>query len=141
MNYLLKLAFVGLLFVTSANATEIDSKGAKVTYLDFWASWCAPCRQSLAWMNELQAKYGGKGLKIIAVNVEEDTEGAKQFLKSIDPTYEIQFDPEGTLPAKFDVQAMPTSFILDSTGKVVKSFEGLHGDEQKEIEEIISSSL
>src|SRR5579863_797355 len=71
--------------VASAAAPDLDLNQyhGKVVYLDFWASWCKPCRQSFPWMNRMLDMYGDKGLVIIAVNLDEDRKDADRFLKEV----------------------------------------------------------
>jgi thiol-disulfide isomerase/thioredoxin len=88
----------------------------RVVYLDFWASWCAPCRQSFPWMNTLQSRYGAQGLTVVAVNLDHERTDADLFLKRLAPAFEIRFDPQGDWARLFKVQGMPTSVIIDRSG-------------------------
>lgn len=116
---------LGLLFVfacafgLSAHAAEISDLGAlhgRVVYLDFWASWCAPCRHSFPWMEEMKKQYEAKGLTIIAVNLDQERAQADAFLRRFHPGFEIKFDPQGLWAARFGVQGMPTSILIDRHG-------------------------
>lgn len=102
----------------------IQSARGRVVLLDFWASWCAPCRKSFPWMNALQKKYGDRGLMVIAVNLDVERELAARFLQTIPAQFRIEYDPEGDLAARLNVAAMPTSFLLDRSGKIVKQHAG-----------------
>jgi len=95
----------------------LSSFHGKVVYLDFWASWCVPCRQSFPWMNDLQKRYADRGLAIVAVNLDHDRADAQRFLQKLGPAFEIRFDPQGDSAHHFDVHGMPTSVLLDRTGK------------------------
>lgn len=95
-----------------------DLKG-HVVYLDFWASWCGPCKQSFPFMNELQARYAARGLKIVAVNVDERPADANKFLAEVPPKFTVVLDPKGLTPGAYDVQGMPTSMLIDGSGKVL----------------------
>jgi cytochrome c biogenesis protein CcmG/thiol:disulfide interchange protein DsbE len=96
----------------------------QVVYLDFWASWCVPCRQSFPWMSRLQGELAPDGLVIIAVNVDRERADAERFLREHAAQFHIVFDPEGLLPGKFRVRGMPTSFLIDRSGRVQARHEG-----------------
>jgi thiol-disulfide isomerase/thioredoxin len=96
----------------------------KVVYLDFWASWCAPCRESFPWMNRLQGELGHDGLLVIAVNVDRERAAADRFLREHPAQFRIVYDPDGTLPERYGVRGMPTSFLIDRNGQVQARHEG-----------------
>jgi len=120
-----------------------DAQG-HVVVVDFWASWCVPCRRSIPWLNEMQEKYQDQGLIIIGVN--EDTEEAEyvEFLKKFPAHFKMIRDAEGTLAREFDVVAMPTSYIIDRDGNVVTRHLGfkirLMGDYEAVIRNVLSGS-
>lgn len=91
----------------------------QVIWVDFWASWCAPCRRSFPWMNEMHRKYADRGLQIVGVNVDKERMLAEAFLAETPAAFGLRFDPVGSLAAEFGVQAMPSSFLLDASGKVL----------------------
>jgi len=106
-------------FGLTAHGAEISDLGAlhgRVVYLDFWASWCAPCRQSFPWMEGMKKQYEAKGLTIIAVNLDQERAEADAFLRRFHPGFEIKFDPQGLWAARFGVQGMPTSILIDRHG-------------------------
>lgn len=96
---------------------ELGALRGRVVYLDFWASWCVPCRQSFPWMNELQKRYADRGLTIIAVNLDHERGDADKFLKKLTPAFQVRFDPSGDWAQQFAVRGMPTSVLLDRSGK------------------------
>jgi len=115
------VAFVCLaLGTTIGRAEPLDLSGlhGRVVYLDFWASWCAPCRQSFPWMDSMQQTYGTQGLSVLAINVDHDRADAERFLKQFQPRFEVRFDPEGSWALQFKVTGMPTSLIIDRRGVV-----------------------
>ena len=101
-----------------AQTVDLDALHGQVVYLDFWASWCAPCRQSFPWMEEMRQAHQAEGLTVIAVNVDHDRADADRFLRQFQPGFEVRFDPEGTLAQRFKVSGMPTSLIIDRHGSV-----------------------
>jgi cytochrome c biogenesis protein CcmG/thiol:disulfide interchange protein DsbE len=97
---------------------DLSAYRGKVVYLDFWASWCAPCRLSFPWMNEIQEARGRDGLVIVAVNVDHDRAAAQEFLEATSPEFRIVYDPDGTIASQFNFKDMPTSLLIGRDGKV-----------------------
>jgi cytochrome c biogenesis protein CcmG, thiol:disulfide interchange protein DsbE len=123
------LLILGAIAVAPAASPDDDPLGldllkGKVVYVDFWASWCAPCRESFPWMNRMQSELGHDGLVIIAVNVDREHADAEQFLRSHAAQFRIVYDPQGRLPEKFAVRGMPTSFLIDRNGHIQSRHEG-----------------
>lgn len=125
---------------SGANVDLAQFKG-QVVYLDFWASWCGPCRQSFPWMNDMQAKYGPKGLQVLGVNVDSQSPEAQAFLKDVHAHFRVVFDPQGKTPAAFGVKGMPTSYLIDRQGRVVMSHMGFNRAGASEVEHAIQQQL
>ena len=107
-----------LLLCPIAQAADLDLSAyqGKVVYVDFWASWCAPCKQSFPWMQTMKDSYERQGLRVIAINLDKDRADADKFLDRFRPTFEVRFDPEGKLAEFYKVQAMPSSVLIDRHG-------------------------
>jgi cytochrome c biogenesis protein CcmG/thiol:disulfide interchange protein DsbE len=90
----------------------------RVVYLDFWASWCGPCRQSFPWMETMRSAYEVQGLKIVAVNLDKYRADADKFLGQFHPVFDVRFDPKGELAELYKVQGMPLSVLIDRHGVV-----------------------
>ncbi len=118
-----------------------DLKG-KVVLLDFWASWCEPCKASFPAMAELQKKYGAQGLVVVAVNVDENRADMEAFLKQNAAPFAVVRDAAQKLVAQAGIATMPSSFVIDQTGKVRFVHAGFRGEEsrkkyQQEIESLL----
>jgi len=103
---------------------DLASFRGQVVYLDFWASWSAPCRRSFPWMSRMQGELGPDGFVVIAVNVDHVHADAERFLQDHIPRFGIVFDPDGLLAGKFGVTGIPTSFLIDRRGQVQWKHEG-----------------
>lgn len=97
---------------------DLSAYRGKVVYLDFWASWCAPCRLSFPFMNTMSAGFAGRDFAIVTVNVDHDQAAAEAFHRQYGPGLTMVLDPKGVQAAKFHVEGMPTSLIIDRSGKV-----------------------
>ena len=113
----------------------------RVIWVDFWASWCVPCRRSFPWLNTMQRKYGQNGLQIIAVNLDKDRALADGFLAEVPAEFSLRFDPAGALAKQFGVQTMPSSFLIDADGKVLASHFGFRSSEAADYESSIQAAL
>jgi cytochrome c biogenesis protein CcmG, thiol:disulfide interchange protein DsbE len=108
-----------LLLLTPAWAAaplDLDQFRGRVVYLDFWASWCGPCRQSFPWMQTMKNTYEERGLKILSVNLDADRADAERFLAQFKPTFDVRFDPAGALAESYRVKGMPSSVLIDRRG-------------------------
>ncbi|MGB8364384.1 MAG: TlpA disulfide reductase family protein [Rhizomicrobium sp.] len=103
---------------TRADALNLSAYKGKVVYLDFWASWCIPCRLSFPWMNDLQNTLGNRGFVVVAVDVDHDRELADEFLQANDAQFRIVYDPEGAIARKYNFRDMPTSILIGRDGKI-----------------------
>jgi len=119
------------LFAQKLEGKLPESLKGKVLFVDFWASWCAPCAQSFPAMEELQKTYAKRGLVIIAISVDEKDAAMQAFLKKHPASFAVVRDAAHKLVSAVDVSAMPTSFIVDADGKVRFLHNGFHGDETK----------
>jgi thiol-disulfide isomerase/thioredoxin len=120
---------------------KLSDKTGSVIYLDFWASWCGPCRQSFPWMNRMQAKYKSKGFQIIAVNLDAKTDDAMKFLEQVPADFTVAFDSKGQTPRAYGVKGMPTSFLIDRSGKILLQHAGFRPDDREELEKQIQAAL
>jgi thiol-disulfide isomerase/thioredoxin len=119
----------------------LGSLRGKAVLVDFWASWCGPCRQSFPWMNGLQKRYGDKGLAIVAVNLDKDRELASHFLAEVPAAFTVAFDPEGKTAESYKVKALPTTFLVSPDGKLLLTHTGFDAKHASEFEAQIAEAL
>ena len=120
---------------------KLSNTTGSVVYVDFWASWCGPCRQSFSWMNEIQEKYRAQGLKIIGVNLDAKNDDAKKFLAQIPAKFIIAFDSKGVVPKNYGVKGMPTSFLIGRDGKIIFQHLGFKEADRASLEKQIKVAL
>lgn len=113
----------------------------QVVYIDFWASWCIPCRQSFPWMNNMQKKYQTQGFKVVTINLDTDKENALEFLQSYPAQFDVVYDPKGKLAKKFKLKGMPNSYMVNRAGKIVSAHVGFNDEKRKAYEQEISVLL
>jgi len=120
-------------------SVALDQLKGKVVYVDFWASWCGPCRKSFPWMSEMQKKYGPAGFTVVAVNVDKKRPDAERFLQATPAQFTVVYDPAGATPAAWNVKAMPTSYVIDAKGNVAMVESGFRDENVPELENKIKT--
>jgi len=103
-----------------------DYKG-KIVVIDFWASWCPPCKASFPALDALHGEYQARGVEVLAVNVDERRRDADAFLAGRPHSLTVLYDHEGTSAAAFGVKGMPSSFIVDRSGTIRFTHMGYSG--------------
>ncbi len=125
----------------SGEAVVLDRLRGKVVYVDFWASWCGPCKRSFPWMNAMHDKYGARGLAIVAINVDRKRADAERFLAQVPASFAVVYDAAGATPSAYAVRAMPSSYIVDASGRIVDVELGFRDDATAALEEKIRALL
>jgi thiol-disulfide isomerase/thioredoxin len=97
---------------------DLDDYRGRVVYLDFWASWCNPCRKAFPWMDALHKQYADRGLAVVAVNLDRDRKSAEAFLAENPASFRVVYDPEGSLATEYQLEGLPSSFLIDRLGAV-----------------------
>lgn len=114
----------------------------KVMIVDFWASWCGPCKASFAAYNELLAKYGSKGLVIVGINIDNEPEKAKDFLTENPASFLIASDSAKKVAGAYNLPTMPTAYIIGRSGDILYTHAGYHEGDiagmEKEVETALS---
>jgi len=134
----------------NAPAFELAGRNAPVTltayrgkfvYVDFWASWCGPCKRSFPWMNTLQQRFGAAGLQVVAINLDAQRADADAFLRETPAGFTVAFDPEGATAKSYAIKGMPSSVLVDPQGRIVYTHVGFSGDAPAEIERQLEQAL
>ncbi len=125
----------------NGDTVALESLRGRVVYVDFWASWCGPCRRSFPWMNEMQRKYGAHGLVIVAINVDKRRVDAERFLQDTPAAFAVVYDEAGATPAAYAVKGMPSSYVVDARGNVAAVEIGFINERRPELEAKIRALL
>jgi len=120
---------------------ELSSFKGKVVYLDFWASWCVPCRQSFPFMNNMHEKYSEEGLKVIAINLDTERDKADRFLKIIPADFTIAYDPAGKVPELYKLSVVPSLYLINGDGEIVYKHSGFRSSQNEKLESKIRQVL
>jgi cytochrome c biogenesis protein CcmG, thiol:disulfide interchange protein DsbE len=129
------------LATAKGDTVALDGLRGQVVYVDFWASWCGPCKRSFPWMNEISQRYGDKGLAVIAVNVDRKREDAQRFLAQTPARFTVVYDAAGVTPAAWAVKGMPSSYLIDRAGRVVMVEQGFRDEQKPAVEQRIRELL
>lgn len=121
---------------------DLPSVEGKVTYVDFWASWCPPCKAAFPSVERLYQKYGDKGFQVIAISLDANPKAMQRFLDSAKPSFTIARDESNKVATAAGVQYMPTSFLVGPDGMIRAVHVGWSGAEsakqlEKEIQELL----
>lgn len=120
---------------------SLSEMQGKVVWVDFWASWCGPCRASFPWMNAMVEKYGPQGFAVLAINVDADRPLAEAFLQDNPAGFPVVFDAEGKTPESFGVRGMPSSYLVDGQGRLIGSHIGFRASAMNDYENAIRQAL
>lgn len=118
-----------------------DSLKGKIVILDFWASWCEPCKIALPNYDKLFKKYKSKGLMVVGINVDDESKLGHDFLKEHKVAFPILYDEGKKVVDSISVSTMPTSYILDKNGKIIEIHKGFRAGDETKIEQKIKELL
>jgi thiol-disulfide isomerase/thioredoxin len=107
-----------LLNSMAGKAVSLDSLKGQIVLVNFWASWCGPCRKEMPILEQLNRQYRGKGVTLVGVNVEPDSAAATDWLKATPVSFPILFDVDSKVSKLYQVEGMPNTVILDRKGNV-----------------------
>jgi thiol-disulfide isomerase/thioredoxin len=122
-------------------AVNVADYRGQVVYLDFWASWCGPCRESFPFMNELHRELGGKGLRVLAISVDKTADAARNFVEHHPAQFSVALDAKAACPVAYQLPGMPTSYLIDRSGAVRAVYGGFHPGAKAEIRQQVLELL
>ncbi len=131
------------LSIQSLNAkgdVKLGDLGGKVVVVDFWATWCGPCKQSFPGLQALSKRHEGK-VAVVGVSVNDEQDGITDFAKELGTTFPIGWDKGHAIADRWKVPTMPSSYVVDATGTVRYVHAGYHAGDEAEIEKEVASLL
>ena len=120
---------------------DLDALKGKVVVIDFWASWCAPCKHAMPFLQALHEKYAERGLAIVGVNIDRSKKKMDRFLQASPVTFRIVHDPKLAIPQRYELSTMPTSYFTGRDGKVRYAHEGFRKEDAVGMEAKIKALL
>jgi len=120
---------------------DLASHRGEVVVVDFWASWCKPCRQELPWLAAMQAKHGKAGLTVLTVNLDRDRADADKLLASLGVNLPVVHDPDGKIAEAHRLEGMPTSLIYGRDGKLRATRVGFVPEDEAKFEALLMDLL
>jgi len=108
----------------NGGSTSLSSHRGKVVLLNFWASWCPPCRFEKPTMEALYQRFNGQGLEILSVNLGEDVNTVRQFIQSNRNTFPVLLDSDGRISNMYNITGVPTTYIIDRRGLIIGKVNG-----------------
>jgi len=127
--------------LNSGKKISLAALRGKVVVIDFWASWCAPCKEEMPVLESLYKRFKDKDLVIIGVSVDNEAANAKKFLSGVKVSFPIVHDAGHVVADKFKPPRMPTSYIIDKVGKIRFVHAGFRKEDAKKIEDEVTKLL
>lgn len=125
----------------AGNNISLSSFNGKVVLLNFWATWCPPCRDEMPSFNKLHHAMNRRGLVIIAVSTDGSVKGVRDFVEKIKVDFTVLTDTDRAISKQYRVFSMPTTFLIDKNGKIVEKFYGQYDWTEPEIKGKIEKLL
>lgn len=126
---------------TQDNTIQLSDLKGKLVYVDFWASWCRPCKTSFPWMIAMKEKFKHLPFEIIAINLDKNKTLADQFIASQAINFPIAFDPEAITAENYGIDGMPSSFLIDHQGRLRIRYTGFWNKSKNKKEQLIHDLL
>ena len=124
-----------------AGGLDLGAYRGKVVSLDFWASWCTPCRRSFPWLDGLVRQFGKRDLVVLGINVDQNNALARQFLDETPAEFPIIYDPQGAIATTFKIMGMPSAVLIDRAGHIRFQHVGFSDSAKDEYESHVRQLL
>ncbi len=132
-----------------SGTVSLQGLQGQLVLVDFWASWCGPCKLSLPWLAQLQQRYGSRGLQVVAINLDRQRAPADAFLAQAlagvatapGPALAVAYDPAGEVARRFAIRGMPSSVLVAPDGRVLMQHTGFRDDDRAPLEAAIVAAL
>ena len=125
----------------SGKTVRLSDFQGKVVLLDFWATYCVPCHESIPVFQRLYEKYRGQGVEVVGVSIDAFTEHVAGFVKEQKMGYTVVLDPESSAPPLFGVRGLPTTLLVDRSGAIRQRWVGFDPEVASEIQAGIEAAL
>lgn len=122
-------------------ALSLGELRGKVVYVDFWASWCAPCREAMPAYDQLFRRQASRGLVIVGVNLDRERDDALKALRRQPVSFPVVFDPDGIWATRFALPVMPSAYLIDRDGRVRYIHQGFRSGDRLALETQIDQAL
>ena len=126
---------------TQSRPVKLSQYAGQVIYLDFWASWCPPCRQSFPFMQSLQTRFAEQGFTVIGGSVDQEEDELQDFLEQYPVDFPILWDRSHQIVAQYGIAGMPTSLLIDRNGTIQRTHQGFRKSDQIQITRWIEQVL
>jgi len=126
---------------TDNGELNLSQLKGKLVYIDFWASWCRPCKNSFPWMIAMKEKFKHQPFEIIAINLDKDKKLADEFIASQKINFPIAFDPQAVVAGLYNIEGMPSSYLVDPEGRLRLRYTGFWNKSKNEKEKVIYNLL
>jgi len=123
-----------------SNIRLADLRG-QVVMINFWATWCGPCRQEMPLLEELYVKYQPAGFQLLGINIEEDSEAAQELAEEIGISFPVLFDTENSVSQLYDVDAMPSTLFVDRNGDFRYLHKGYQPGDEEDYKKVIQALI
>jgi len=130
-----------LKLLTQNGVIELSDLKGKLVYINFWASWCRPCKESFPWMIEMKNKFEKYPFEIISINLDSDKSLADKFLSTQEINFPNAFDPDAKIANEYGIEGMPSSYLIDGKGQLRLRYIGFWNKSRKDNEKIIHDLL
>jgi peroxiredoxin len=126
---------------TQGKNLKLSEQRGQIIVINFWASWCGPCRKEMPVLQTFHNKYKSLGVSVWGVNVEQENQAGREFLADLDLNFPIFFDNSNKISVSYQVEAMPTTVIVDRSGKVRYVFRGYKDGYEKKYAKAIKKLI